>query len=269
MRSGKLYWVDIKGHAIESFCPETGSHQRITLDAQPSGLATRGDRTLLVASGHGCAVFEPDTGVLQPKWNIEEGRPRNRCNDAKADSLGRFWVGTMHDGESESTGALYCINADGGIRRVLDNIGISNTLAWSPDDRTFYFGDSRIQTIFAFDFEKRTGQLSNRRVFATTSGQSMAPDGSAMDREGYLWNAQWGGSRIVRYAPDGHIDRIIPLPVSQPTSCAFGGPELSTLYVTSARIGLDVGQLAREPLAGSIFAIDVGISGLPIADFSG
>jgi sugar lactone lactonase YvrE len=269
MRSGKLYWVDIKGRAIESLCPKTGIHQRVTLDAHPSGLATRVDGTLLVASDHGCAVFEPDTGLLKPKWNIEEDRPYNRSNDAKADSLGRFWVGTMHDGESESTGALYCINADGRVRRVLDNIGISNTLAWSPDDETFYFADSRIQTIFAFDFQKCTGELSNQRVFATTSGQSMSPDGSAMDCEGYLWNAQWGGSRIVRYAPDGQIDRIIPLPVSQPTSCAFGGPEMSTLYVTSARIGLDIRQLTREPLAGSIFSIDVGVRGLSIPDFSG
>jgi L-arabinonolactonase len=175
----------------------------------------------------------------------------------------------MHDAEKESTGALYCISADRNARRVLDNTGISNTLAWSPDDTKFYFADSRIQTIFVFDFDKRTAHLSNRRVFATTLGQSMSPDGSAMDCEGYLWNAQWGGGRVVRYAPDGQISRIIALPVSQPTSCAFGGPGLSTLYITSARIGLDPRQLAREPLAGSIFAVDAGIGGLPVPDFAG
>jgi sugar lactone lactonase YvrE len=267
--SGRLYWADIKGMAIEFLCPSTGTHRRFAVDVRPSGLATRADGTLIVACDRGCAFFEPRSGTLHSKWNIEEGRPENRCNDAKADSMGRFWVGTMHDGETENTGALYCISADRSVRRMLDNIGIANTLAWSPDDTTFYFADSRIQTIFAFDFERRAAQLSNRRIFATTAGQPMTPDGSAVDREGYLWNAQWGGARVVRYAPDGRIDRIISLPVSQPTSCAFGGPDLSTLYITSARIGLNARQLAQEPLAGSIFAVDVGIGGLPVADFSG
>ena len=267
-RGGTLYWVDIKGYAIESFCPSTSTHRRFKLDAQPSGIATRRDGTLIVACDRGCALFDPSSGTLHGKWSIEEDRIENRCNDAKADSMGRFWVGTMHDGEKEDTGALYCISADRSARCMLDNVGISNTLAWSPDDTTFYFADSRIQTIFAFNFDKKTGQISNRRIFATTLGQSMAPDGSAMDGEGYLWNAQWGGSRVVRYAPDGQIDRIITLPVSQPTSCAFGGPGLSTLYITSARAGLDAGQLAREPLAGSIFALDAGVAGLPVHDFA-
>ncbi len=267
-RGSTLYWVDIKGYAIESFCPSTSTNRRFKLDAQPSGIATRRDGTLIVACDRGCALFDPSSGTLHSKWSIEEDRLENRCNDAKTDSMGRFWVGTMHDGEKENTGALYCISADRSARRILDNIGISNTLAWSPDDSTFYFADSRIQTIFAFNFNKVTGHVSNRRIFATTLGQSMAPDGSAMDREGYLWNAQWGGSRVVRYAPDGQIDRIITLPVSQPTSCAFGGPGLSTLYITSARTGLDAGQLAREPLAGSIFALDAGVEGLPVHDFA-
>lgn len=268
-RSGRLYWVDIKGHAIEFLCPSTGVHHRFAVDAGPSGLALRADGTLIVACDRGCALFEPERGTLHSKWNIEEDRLQNRCNDAKADSMGRFWVGTMHDGEEQNTGALYCISSNQSARRILDNIGIANTLAWSPDDTTFYFADSRIQTIFAFDFERKDARLSNRRIFATTAGQSMTPDGSAMDCEGYLWNAQWGGARVVRYAPDGRIDRIIYLPVSQPTSCAFGGPDLSTLYITSARMGLNSRQLACEPLAGSIFAVDVGIGGLPVADFAG
>jgi sugar lactone lactonase YvrE len=268
-RSGRLYWVDIKGRAIEFLCPRTGIHRRFAVDVEPSGLAMRADGTLVVACSRGCGLFEPGNGTLHSKWIIEKGRAQNRCNDAKADSMGRFWVGTMHDGETENTGALYCIDSDRSVRLALDNIGIANTLAWSPDDTTFYFADSRIQTIFAFDFESKTARLSNRRIFATTVGQAMTPDGSAIDRNGYLWNAQWGGARVVRYAPDGRIDRIICLPVSQPTSCAFGGSDLSTLYITSARAGLNAKQLACEPLAGSIFAVNAGTSGLPVADYAG
>lgn len=268
-RAGRLYWVDIKGHAIEYFCPASGTHRRFELDVRPSGLATRKDGSLVVACDRGCAVFDPSGGTLQDRWSLEEDRLQNRCNDAKTDSMGRFWVGTMDDGERENTGALYCISANRGARRMLDNIGIANTIAWSPDDATFYFADSRIQTIFAFDFHKEAGHLTNRRIFASTQGQPMTPDGSAMDHEGYLWNAQWGGSRVVRYAPDGRIEQIITLPVSQPTSCAFGGQGLSTLYITSARTGLNARQLAEEPLAGSLFAVETGVKGLPVPDFTG
>ena len=147
------------------------------------------------------------------------------------------------------SGSLYRLDADRSCSPMASGIGISNSLAWSPDNGTFYFADTLLGTIFAYDFHLETGTLANRRVFATTNDQPGAPDGSTVDEEGYLWNAQWGGWRLVRYAPDGRVDRIVDLPVQQPTCCMFGGPDLRTLYVTSASIGLSCGT-AGQPTMG-------------------
>ena len=154
------------------------------------------------------------------------------------------------------------------VERIgLPEVLVTNTMQFSPDGRTFYTCDSAEQMILAFDHDLQTGGLSNRRVFASTLEAGCYPDGSAIDAEGYVWNAQWAGSRVVRYAPNGEIDRIVKLPVSRPTSCAFGGDELKTLYITSARIGLSDAALDRQPMAGSLFALDVDVPGLPVAEF--
>jgi sugar lactone lactonase YvrE len=174
----------------------------------------------------------------------------------------------MDDRLTSPTGALYRLDPDLSCRRMESGIGISNSLAWSPDDRIFYFADTLRRTIFAYDFDAETGAISNRRVFTDCIDQPGAPDGSTIDAEGYLWNAQWDGWRLVRYAPDGRIDRVVGLPVQKPTSCMFGGPDLATLYVTSAVWDLTGEALAKQPNAGGVFALDVGVRGLPESRFA-
>ena len=148
---------------------------------------------------------------------------------------------------------------------MLTGIHIPNTISVSPDGKRLYMADSRLQTIFAHD----TADLTKLQVFAHTRGEPATPDGSAVDAEGYLWNAQWGGARVVRYAPDGRVDRIVEMPVEQPTSCAFGGEGFTTLYVTSAKEGLSPEARARQPLAGGLFAFDAGVKGLALPAFEG
>ena len=151
---------------------------------------------------------------------------------------------------------------------MVHEISIPNTLACSPDGRTFYYADSIKRALYACDLDPRTGAIGPPRPFAHTHGEPGVPDGTAVDADGYLWNAQWGGWRIVRYAPDGRIDRIVEMPVAQPTSCAFGGPDLRTLYVTSARDELSDAELAGQPLAGGLFAFEPGVVGLALPHFA-
>ncbi|MEO8813282.1 MAG: SMP-30/gluconolactonase/LRE family protein, partial [Caulobacteraceae bacterium] len=195
--------------------------------------------------------------------------PGNRANDGNVDLAGRFWFGTMDDEERLVRGAVYRLDPDWSVHRVLDGVGIANTRVVSPDGGTLYVADSRLGTLDAHAIDPATGALGARRAFAHTRGEAFAPDGSAVDAAGYLWNAQWGGARLVRYAPDGAIDRIVAMPVDQPTSCAFGGADLATLYVTTARWGLSPDALARRPWAGSLLAFRPGVPGLVLPPFAG
>lgn len=265
---GRLYWLDIKGKRLEWIEPDGVGDGAVDLPVRASALAPRGDGSLLLATEAGFGVLDLDGGAFDLRLPVEPERPANRSNDGGVDLQGRFWTGTMDDAEEHRSGALYRLDADWSCERVLDGLAIPNTVAVSPDGGTFYLGDSKDQTIYAWDLDP-SGVLGRQRVFADTKGTEASPDGSAVDAEGGVWNAQWGGWRVVRYRPDGTTDRVIPLPVEQPTSCAFGGKDLRTLYVTSARVGLSPEALAKQPLAGSLFAIRTEVAGLPLPDFAG
>ena len=211
------------------------------------------------------------TGVIAD-FTVGDTNPECRSNEARTDSRGRLWLGTMQNNigpnredlpVTASIGTLHRIDPDGRATLFLDGIGISNTLVWSPDDRTLYFADTVLNKIEAFDFHAEEGTLANRRPFV--SGGPGGPDGSAMDEEGCLWTARWGASCLIRYRPDGTEDRRIDLPAVQPTSCVFGGNDLSTLYITSARVSLT----SPGPLDGAVLAIQPGVKGLPCHPFAG
>ena len=191
-----------------------------------------------------------------------------RCNDGKCDRQGRFWVGTMGDMRRTPRGHLYRLDPQAGLRRVLDGLTIPNGLCWSPDGRTMYFTDSPTRLIWAFPYDPATGTPGERRVFAQVDGSGVA-DGATVDAEGCLWSARHGGGRVTRYTPDGRIDREIALPVSQPSCCAFGGPDLGTLFVTTARNGLSADDLAKQPLAGAVLALEPGVRGLAEPRYAG
>lgn len=259
----RLYWLDIKGRRLHWQGPEPGPSAGIDLPVRASVAAPRAGGGLLLATEAGLAFCDPDAA------RVEVVRPMAfpdgfRTNDGKVDPQGWLWWSTMDDNGGARPGALFRTAPDLSTRQVLDGLHIANTVTVTADGRTLLLADSARQTIFAHD----TADLRRRRVFARTE-DGVSPDGSALDVEGYLWNAQWGGARLVRFAPDGAVDRIVPLPVTQPTSCAFGGPGLRTLYVTSARDGLSAAELARQPLAGSLFAFEPGVAGLPVPPFAG
>ncbi len=266
---GYLWWVDIKRAKLHRHNPRTGNTRRYDLPIHTSAMAMwQGE--LLMVGDHEVGIYDSATEEYRRMASLPNEPESNRTNDGGIAPDGSFWFGTMDKRGEEATGRYYCLGRDGQIQHLgLDAVPVTNTFEFSPDGRTFYTSDSAAQEILAFDHDVESGVLTERRVFASTAQAGCYPDGSAMDAEGYLWNAQWAGSRVVRYAPDGAIDRIVPLPVSRPTSCAFGGADLKTLYITSARTGLSDRALDRQPFAGCLFALDVETPGLAIGDWGG
>jgi len=263
---GFLWWVDIKRAKLHRHNPKTGNTRRYDLPLHASGLALS-DGALIMVGDRQVGRYDTATESYRPIAELNE--PDGfRTNDAGLAPDGSLWFGTLDESGRLAEGAYYRLAPDLSIDRIgLPEVLITNTMQFSPDGTVFYTCDSDEQMILAFDHDLETGALSNRRIFASTLEAGCFPDGSAIDAEGYLWNAQWAGSRVVRYAPDGSIDRIIDMPVSRPTSCAFGGEELKTLYITSARDGLSDAALDRQPMAGSLFALEVDTPGLPVPEF--
>ena len=267
-RGGVLYFVDIEAPALIRFDPASGAVKRWDMPAKIGCLAldqSGGGAVLALATGF--ARFDFATGALAPIANPLAGMVAHRFNDGAVDPAGRFWSGSMHLSTRLKTGAVYCLEG-GKARAVYDGFSVPNGFAWSPEGARFYINDSP-RAMFVAEFDAASGHAGPPYVFADVSAAPGFPDGMAIDAEGFLWNARWDGSGIVRFAPDGRIDRFVPLPVSRPTSCAFGGPKLDRLFVTSARKNLDAAVLAREPLAGGLFAFDPGVRGLPTRRWSG
>jgi len=263
-----LWWVDIASSGLRCLTPGTGRVDTWELP-EPAGSLTPTDAgPLLMAVRCGFATFDPATGASDLIAAVEPDRPGNRFNDGKTDRRGRFWAGSMDDAAQRRTGALYRFDLDGAATRVLDGLGIPNSLAWSPDGATMYLAETLDRTIYAFDYHPDTGKPSNQRVFARCPGPGY-PDGSTVDADGFLWNAEFNGWRVVRYAPDGSVDRIIEMPTAYPTCCAFGGDDLDVLYVTSSNRDVSPDRGAEQPDAGGLFATQPGVRGLPETPFGG
>jgi sugar lactone lactonase YvrE len=254
-----VWWLDILESQLHLF-DLAGNWQTRELDETPGSLALAGEGRLLLALRRGLFLYDIGSETSAPVAAIEEDLPDNRLNDGKTDAAGRFWVGSMADDGRGKRGALY--RWDGGVTRVFGDVGIPNSLAWSPDGRTMYFADGAVGAIFTFPYDPDTGRIGERRVFAEVE-PPRAPDGSTVDTDGCLWNAEWGGARLVRYTPDGRVDRVVELPVAKPTCPTFGGPNLDLLYVTTARAGHAEDPLSSERHAGAVFVVDAGVTGLP------
>ncbi len=239
------------------------------MDTVIGSICLRESGGLVVAQQSGLYFYDFDTDRLTPLANPEGDRPENRFNDGRCDRNGRFWVGSMNDVRRDPTGWLYRIDADHGINPIRDDIIVPNSICWSPDNTVMYFADTYRDIMLTYSFDAEAGIIDDPKVFADTSDTEGRPDGSAVDAEGYIWNAMFGGGRLRRYAPDGRIDREIALPVTQPSCCCFGGPDLSTLYITTATQRLAPEILEQQPLAGSLLAIDPGVQGLPEAMYRG
>jgi sugar lactone lactonase YvrE/DNA-binding IclR family transcriptional regulator len=263
----KLHWVDILAPAMVVGDPVKGSRDVTPMAELVGCLAPRASGGFLIATESGIKAV--NGGVITTIAEPEADRPGNRFNDGKCDRAGRFWVGSLAINTAPDQGALWRLDANGSVQCMARNIHVANGLGWSPDDSVFYFTDSGRRTIFAYDFDIASGDIENRRVFATLPEGTGTPDGLTVDSEGFVWSAHWDGWCITRYDPQGKVERVINLPVPRPTSCTFGGPNLDILYVTTARIRLSAQQLAEAPLSGSILAIDAGFKGLPEPMFGG
>jgi sugar lactone lactonase YvrE len=240
-----LWWTDIHGKLIQRFDGRLASY------AMPEPVGSIG----LMSGGWLLAAMQ--TGIYA--WNngqlrllASNPRPDHRFNDGRCDSKGRFWVGTLKDPEFTATGSLY--RYDGKLKPIKNQISVPNSLAWSPDAKTMYFADSPRHKIFAFDYDAESGEATNERLFAAP--HPGFPDGSCVDADGCLWNAEYGAGRVVRYTPQGKVDRVIEVPAKAPTCCCFGGARLDTLYITSAN-------------GAGVWATRPGVTGLPEARFSG
>lgn len=267
-RHGVLVWVDIWAGRVHAYDPQTGHDEAVEV-GQPVGAAVpRAAGGYALAVRDGFALLEPD-GVVRNVAKVEDHIPGNRMNDGKCDRHGRFWAGTMAADQRPGAGALYRLDPDLSLTRVVAGVSISNGLAWSLDDTTLYFIDTPTQGVDAFDYDPSTGELEHRRRVIDVPPEAGAPDGMALDEEGLLWIALHGGGAIRRYSPDGALDRVVELPAINTTSCAFAGPELDDLYITSAREGLSADELARQPLAGALFRHRPGVRGVPTERFGG
>jgi L-arabinonolactonase len=264
VRTQRLYWVDIAGQELHVFNPGDGTNVTHALPEIVTSVSPRAAGGLLLTLRRSFAFFDDATGGLESIAQVEPDIPGNRFNDGKTDRQGRHWAGTMGDVDwDQPVGSLYRLGKDKRPVRVEQGVRCSNGIGWSPDDRTMYFCESFAHVIHAYDFDAVSGDIANRRTFATINPASGSfPDGLTVDADGFVWSAQPVYGRLVRYDPQGRIERIIELPVSRGTSVMFGGSDLSTLYVTTMRTTLDDAQLMEEPLAGSLLALSPGVKGI-------
>ena len=262
-----LYWVDIESSQIFRYDPAKSQHEMVQMDIAVGALAFRETGGLILATAKGYAYWDMQDRVLEFIADPESDKPESRFNDGKVDRRGRFWAGTMT--VEGATSALYRLDADASVHTMESGITIANGLGWSPDNKIMYFTDTMIHTIYAYDFDLESGSLSNRRIFVHDPDVPGLPDGLCVDSEGFVWSARILDWRIIRYDPDGKIEREIHLPVKNPTSCAFGGENLDELYVTTAAIGLTDEESRQQPLAGDLFRIHSGIKGQIEPKFAG
>ena len=257
----RLVWVDIMAGRVHLFRPDTGACRTVEV-GRPTGAAALSARGgLVLAVPEGFIRLDLDTGALVPLAALPVPSPDIRMNDGKCDRAGRFWAGTMALDERTGAGALYRLDPSGAVTVMVDGVTISNGLDWSLDERRMYYVDSGTRRIDVFDWDPKKGQISNRRPFVFFPVQAGIPDGLTVDADGGIWVALWGGGAVHRYRPDGHLDRVVLLPVTHPTSCAFGGTDLRDLYVTSAAVALGPDERARQPGAGGVFRVRPGVRG--------
>jgi sugar lactone lactonase YvrE len=260
-----LLWVDIhRGHLHRTYFPSSET-VTIELGAVSAAFPAVGGG-ILTAGGNKLALHLP--AERGEKWTTRviaevPARAGVRFNDAAVDPAGRVWVGSMHVDESEPLGELYRLDAGGVLTTVVKGVTVSNGMGWSPDATRMYYVDSPMRRIDVFDYDPAAGEAFQRRVFADLSAFDGVPDGLTVDADGCVWVAMWGGGVLRRFTPDGEPDAVLPMPVSQPTSCAFGGPGMSDLYVTSASAGLSEAELKAQPLAGRLLRVHPGPVGLP------
>jgi sugar lactone lactonase YvrE len=269
----ELLWVDIVGSRLHR--ARVGADGQldeaapVQFDRFVGAAAPAAGGGYVLAAGSGFLFADP-SGAVYELAQPEAGHDHVRMNDGACDPQGRFWAGTMAYDETPGAGGLYRLEFDGSCTTVLTGLTISNGIGWSPDGGTMYLSDSGTARIDAFDFEAASGDISRRRTIVRSTEPGVAPDGLTVDDAGDLWVAMWGGGAVRRYDPSGSLRATVPVSADHPTSCAFGGPDRTTLFITTARQGLDAPALARQPDAGRVFCVHgLGVSGPPCTTYRG
>jgi sugar lactone lactonase YvrE len=268
--SRTLYWVDIIGGTLHAYDRRKGTDRTWGIGRMVSTVVTRARGGLMLAVQDGLARFSVPEGRLEMVAAPERDIPSNRFNDGKCDPAGRFWAGTMERNSRPGAGALYRLDTDGSVHRMLTGVSISNGIVWSADARVMYYIDTGTRRVDAFDYDAATGDIKGRHTVITVPESLGFPDGMAIDEQDNLWIAMWGGSQVTCWDPArGTLLGTVAMPASRVTSCAFGGPDLDELYVTTAREGLDEAALSREPDAGGLFRVRPGARGVTSMAYGG
>jgi sugar lactone lactonase YvrE len=258
----RLFWFDILNKTLFSATAGGIMVDRFTFDATVSAAAVIDTDSLAIASAEGIYRLQISSDTRELMTPLEPASTTTRSNDGRVNPSGGFWIGTMalDDPYRNAAGSLYQVRG-GKVTKLLPNIHIPNATCFSPDGRTGYFTDGVTGTIMQVSIDTETGLPAGEWREFVKVGLPSEPDGAVVDSEGFLWNAEWNGSRVVRYAPNGKIDRVVKVPVSRPTCPAFGGKDLKTMFITSARAWLSADELASQPTAGGVFAIELDVPG--------
>ena len=266
-----LYWVDfVEHHQILRFTPQTRRLDVFETGVPVMALGIREAGGFVAATGKGLATWDTQRRAFEPVCDPLDGRDGFRFNDAATDIRGRFWVGTLNEANPKGPdGELFCLQADGSCSVMDKNITVANGIGWSPDHKTMYFTDTFRYSVYVYDYDAEAGTIANRRTFVQTSPDGGLPDGLTVDSEGFVWSAFWGGWKVVRYNPEGKLDREYRVPVPNPSSCAFGGKRLDELYITTASLGLSKDEKEHHPQSGDLFCLKAGIVGMDEPRFAG
>ena len=266
----RLYWLDIEKLELWRYDPGTGDTKVWKTPERAASFAFREKGGLLVAFESCLAFWDPETGKTTKIKDFEPDLATTRTNDGRCDRQGRFIVGGIDEsGKFEKISNVYRVDRDLSVNKIISGVACANSICFSPDGRVMYFADSPNREIWAYNYDPLTGDISNKKIFTDFSDQPGMPDGSIVDSEGYLWNAQWNGHRLVRYRPDGTVERVISIPAKNVTCLAFGGKNLDVLYVTTARFLMTPEQIKAEPLSGGLFVVKVNVKGLIEPKFCG
>jgi sugar lactone lactonase YvrE len=265
-----LYWVDILDKKVNIFDPITNHNRQIQLEQFVGAIVPRNINEAVIVLENGFYVLNFETESLvfiaEPEIHIRD----NRFNDGKCDAFGRFWAGTMSKSNVPEQGALYCLDTHFNVSKKLSRVGISNGIAWSPDNKWMYYIDTPTKKVVCFEFNIETGEIKNPIDIVHFLEEEGSPDGMTIDEEGMLWIAHWGGSKVSRWNPGTGIKlQTIDIPALNVTSCTFGGKDLNELYITTARTGMTEEQLDRYPYSGGLFRIKTEVKGSPAYYFKG
>lgn len=261
-----LYFVDIYGDVLHRYHPASGAKHSQPAAKLLSGLVPIKGGGFLASAAHTIGSLDATTGQITP-WHTVTGEPTsNRLNDGKCSPAGRYYTGSMDENKKDGTGKLYLLDTDRTVRPIDDDYIISNGPAFSPDGHTMYHADTTRYVVYRFSVAA-DGTLTGKHAFLNFTEADGRPDGMTTDTDGCLWLAHSMGYRLTRFTPEGKVDREIRLPVAKVTSMAFGGNDFRTLFITTAKIGLDAAALAAQPLAGALFCVSPGVQGLPAAAF--